>query len=101
MNPHTNTSMDVELQTSFSNMNPEPFTIKKPKSPGRNDVCPCGSNKKYKKCCLDKDIETDRESKRYKPPPRDPSAPKMSASQIMGIASAISGTAGIGGGFYR
>jgi len=22
---------------------------------GRNDLCPCGSNKKYKKCCLDKD----------------------------------------------
>ena len=23
--------------------------------PGRNDVCPCGSGKKYKKCCLEKD----------------------------------------------
>jgi len=22
---------------------------------GRNDSCPCGSGKKYKKCCLDKD----------------------------------------------
>ena len=22
--------------------------------PGRNDPCPCGSGKKYKKCCLDK-----------------------------------------------
>ena len=22
---------------------------------GRNDLCPCGSGKKYKKCCLDKD----------------------------------------------
>lgn len=21
---------------------------------GRNDPCPCGSNKKYKNCCLDK-----------------------------------------------
>jgi len=21
---------------------------------GRNDLCPCGSGKKYKKCCLDK-----------------------------------------------
>jgi len=20
--------------------------------PGRNDVCPCGSGKKYKRCCL-------------------------------------------------
>ena len=23
---------------------------------GRNDPCPCGSGKKYKKCCIDKDI---------------------------------------------
>jgi len=22
---------------------------------GRNDPCPCGSGKKYKKCCLKKD----------------------------------------------
>jgi uncharacterized protein YchJ len=22
---------------------------------GRNDPCPCGSGKKYKKCCLDKE----------------------------------------------
>jgi len=24
---------------------------------GRNDPCPCGSGKKYKNCCLDKDIK--------------------------------------------
>ena len=24
---------------------------------GRNDPCPCGSGKKYKNCCLDKDRE--------------------------------------------
>lgn len=24
---------------------------------GRNDPCPCGSGKKYKKCCMDKDKE--------------------------------------------
>ena len=24
---------------------------------GRNDPCPCGSGKKYKKCCLRKDEE--------------------------------------------
>lgn len=28
--------------------------ISKPKKIGRNDPCPCGSGKKYKKCCLDK-----------------------------------------------
>jgi hypothetical protein len=27
-------------------------TIKVEKTPGRNDPCPCGSKKKYKKCCL-------------------------------------------------
>ncbi len=29
--------------------------VKKEKA-GRNDPCPCGSGKKYKQCCLDKDI---------------------------------------------
>ena len=27
---------------------------------GRNELCPCGSGKKYKKCCLNKDIVVDR-----------------------------------------
>lgn len=26
-------------------------TVIKEKTPGRNDACPCGSGKKYKKCC--------------------------------------------------
>ena len=25
--------------------------VKEGKEPGRNDPCPCGSGKKYKKCC--------------------------------------------------
>jgi preprotein translocase subunit SecA len=29
-------------------------TIKKNKKVGRNDPCPCGSGKKYKKCCFPK-----------------------------------------------
>ena len=28
--------------------------------PGRNDPCPCGSGRKYKQCCLDKDEATIR-----------------------------------------
>jgi tetratricopeptide (TPR) repeat protein len=28
--------------------------------PGRNDPCPCGSGKKYKKCCLPKDEAADQ-----------------------------------------
>ena len=31
------------------------FDFKTGKKVGRNDPCPCGSGKKYKKCCLGKD----------------------------------------------
>lgn len=31
---------------------------------GRNDPCPCGSGKKYKKCCLASDLEKQREEDR-------------------------------------
>lgn len=50
-------------RTSFSNkVVPEPShdgvaptpTLQKGTSTGRNDPCPCGSGKKYKKCCLRK-----------------------------------------------
>ncbi|MDX5608590.1 SEC-C metal-binding domain-containing protein [Clostridioides difficile] len=27
---------------------------------GRNELCPCGSGKKYKKCCLNKAIVSER-----------------------------------------
>ena len=27
---------------------------------GRNDPCPCGSGKKYKNCCLDKDLNSNK-----------------------------------------
>jgi hypothetical protein len=30
------------------------------KRPGRNEPCHCGSGKKYKHCCLDKDEEAER-----------------------------------------
>jgi hypothetical protein len=91
MNPHTETHLDVEFKTSFiSNI-----ITKKPKHPGRNDLCHCNSGKKYKKCCLDKDIEEDREAKRYKPPPRDPNAPKISASGLIALSSSIRMMAGI------
>jgi SEC-C motif len=32
--------------------------------PGRNDPCPCGSGKKYKRCCLDKDVAAELEHER-------------------------------------
>ncbi len=34
---------------------------------GRNDPCPCGSGKKYKKCCLPKEKETRRKEERQPP----------------------------------
>ena len=30
------------------------FTVRAAQKPGRNDLCSCGSGKKYKKCCADK-----------------------------------------------
>ncbi len=34
------------------------FTVRRPAPKvGRNDPCPCGSGKKYKKCCAEKDAE--------------------------------------------
>jgi len=29
---------------------------------GRNDLCPCGSGKKYKRCCLEQDQQDQREA---------------------------------------
>src|SRR5262245_15926597 len=46
---------------------------------GRNDLCHCGSGKKYKKCCLEKDEEARR--KEAAPPPA-PSHNKASDPQI-------------------
>ncbi len=42
------------------------------KSPGRNDPCPCGSGKKYKKCCLEKETvapDLAPRPKLHSPPP--------------------------------
>jgi hypothetical protein len=49
---------------------------------GRNDPCHCGSGKKYKKCCLEKDeTARARENAAQVPPPAEaaptpPAAPK-------------------------
>jgi tetratricopeptide (TPR) repeat protein len=46
-----------------------------PQKVGRNDPCPCGSGKKYKKCCLDKDAEDARNRptppRVHRPSPKD------------------------------
>lgn len=33
-------------------LHPERFTVRAEPTQGRNDQCPCGSGRKYKKCCL-------------------------------------------------
>ncbi|MBM4241839.1 MAG: zinc chelation protein SecC [Euryarchaeota archaeon] len=39
---------------------------------GRNDPCPCGSGKKYKKCCLNKDTKTSTNFNSYENNESDP-----------------------------
>ena len=43
-------SFEEELKKFYKEQK-ESTTIRKPKKIGRNDPCPCGSGKKYKKCC--------------------------------------------------
>lgn len=52
--------LDLEEDAGFdlSEFQPPGETIRNEREPvGRNDPCPCGSGKKYKKCCLKKDQE--------------------------------------------
>lgn len=54
------TPQEIFEEFEKPNLNPLPdlpFLIKKEKV-GRNDPCPCGSGKKYKKCCLGKEEYT-------------------------------------------
>jgi uncharacterized protein YchJ len=43
---------DFDEESDFSGWNSETVVRVGPKI-GRNDPCPCGSGKKYKKCCLE------------------------------------------------
>jgi len=40
-----------DLREIWRNMGPRVVQVIKEATPGRNDVCSCGSGKKYKKCC--------------------------------------------------
>ena len=44
----------------------------------RNSLCPCGSGKKYKYCCYDKNAEAKLAKTRY----ADPTAKKMAGYKI-------------------
>ena len=39
-----------DLRQLWRSLGPRVETIRKAAEPGRNDLCPCGSGKKYKKC---------------------------------------------------
>jgi len=40
-----------DLRELWKTLGPKVETVRKEATPGRNDPCPCGSGKKYKKCC--------------------------------------------------
>src|SRR5262245_9258138 len=62
-------------------------------SSGRNDPCPCGSGKKYKRCCLEKDAAREREALAagVKPPSPWAGSPKMAAEIRGAFATATGG----------
>jgi uncharacterized protein YecA (UPF0149 family) len=43
----------ARVQDDFPDYKPQPI-VRPKKQVGRNDPCPCGSGKKFKKCCLNK-----------------------------------------------
>lgn len=52
---YNNTPMWIFKGLTILELNERRKTVvKKEKEPGRNDPCPCGSGKKYKKCCYNK-----------------------------------------------
>ncbi len=48
---HESSKLEAEEEFSPSKPHQQP-TIHRGEKVGRNDPCPCGSGKKYKKCCL-------------------------------------------------
>jgi hypothetical protein len=53
-----NDSLDVAPAMAYPPLTPHPLLthrVRASKDLGRNDPCPCGSTKKYKRCCWDKD----------------------------------------------
>jgi uncharacterized protein len=49
--PQWDSILDAEKRKEITKKQRLSGTVIKSKEPGRNDPCPCGSGKKYKKCC--------------------------------------------------
>ena len=47
----TRSREEIEAEQKLIKETPKVEAIKAQEGPGRNDPCPCGSGKKYKKCC--------------------------------------------------
>jgi len=47
----TRSKEDIEAEEELVKKTDKVEPIRADKEPGRNDPCPCGSGKKYKKCC--------------------------------------------------
>lgn len=63
---------------------------------GRNEKCPCGSGKKYKFCCLQKDLEAEREKAALgdvidDEPYEENPAPKFATWKVFLLVTAILG----------
>ena len=43
-----------EMNKAAAEAESKGYTVVKRRKIGRNDPCPCGSGKKFKKCCIDK-----------------------------------------------
>jgi uncharacterized protein len=41
----------LAIHAFWSGYDPNPSSVRASNTPGRNDPCPCGSGKKYKRCC--------------------------------------------------
>ena len=41
----------LAIHAFWSSYDPNPSSVRASNTPGRNDPCPCGSGKKYKRCC--------------------------------------------------
>jgi len=48
------TTEEIDAEKELLKNTPPVDPITADEGPGRNDPCPCGSGKKYKKCCANK-----------------------------------------------
>ena len=51
LSQRTRSTEDIEAEEELLENTEKVAPIKGDATPGRNDPCPCGSGKKYKRCC--------------------------------------------------